>query len=200
MQKYALLALAIVLLASLAAASAQEEVEVHLRENLGPGYYSTHFSYSETKIRGRMECIVYDYSYGSDSTEMTLCYDTSEGKIAAQMSSFISHPQEILFDKNSADLKATELGLPFPRDKTLIYFAPANTLAWKILWRHTPTKEERVNNVVEGFVISAADGSTLDTYNFHITMGPDLIPSDSPEVSLITKIISFMGLIRRFLL
>ena len=184
---------ALLLIPSLTLASSEPEVETYLIDNLGSAYFNTHFSYQETKIRGRMDCIVYEFTYGSDSTEMTVCYDTAEGKIAEQMSSVLTHPQSISFSKSSATSKAAELGLPSPKEAALIFYAPANSLAWKVLWDHTPTMQEKLDNGVEGYLISADDGSTLKTYNFQVSMGPEpALEPPAQKPSFLSRLISFL--------
>ena len=148
--------------------SIDKDTSQYIKDKVGESYFNEHFEYIGLDNRNLVYYAKYDFSYGSDKIEMRVAYDLNEKKVIPQLSYFITKPINIEFSKENALTKAEDLNLSDPKQVSLVYIQSEDTLAWKVIWDHEPTDEERANSALQGYVFDAVNGDLISTYNYHI--------------------------------
>lgn len=176
-----------------------EKADEELINKLGKNYFEEHYEYEETKVMNIFICIKYKYNYKIYDVNMLICYNSREKELNPSMSSILDYPQEINFDEKDALQKADDLELSFERDIKLVYDSSYKTLAWKIVWDHEPTQEEKIQEVIKGYTFSVEDGEILRIHKFALEpIGePDLTKDEETKsiekITIIQKIKNFFN-------
>lgn len=161
----------------------QANISQYIREKTGLNYFNEHFSESVIEKKERTWFFHYNYTYGQHSIDMHVGYDFKKDLILPQFSNVLFEAQEISFSKDDSINKATDLGLIEPFSTGLVYLSEEGILAWRIDRVHEPTMEERKNEEISGYIISAIDGELIKTLRYRIEVTDVSMPlaTDEPQ-------------------
>lgn len=170
----------------------ESTTSLYIKKYISNDYFDKHFAFDSIDNRGNIAYVKYTFDYDGNEINMQVAYDAQNNRIVPQMSSFLKKPLEITFSKENANLKANELNLPKPRISNLVYSSGNDVLAWKLLWDHEPTNEERANNTIQGYLFDATSGDIVQIYNYHYEFTEKTDNQPSKNSSIFERIWTFI--------